>query len=218
MKILVIDDTKTHLNAALQTLTDHDVTICSSHDDALGFLRSKRDDTLFDQLRTKYEADGDSRSEAYDKAATESAIPYWDVVLCDLLMPAGRNAQGNGLKYVGQEMPVGWSLALTAAKRGAKYVAVVTDINHHDHPASAMLDNLNEHIFTVDGSKVLMTNYVNVIGITGTEGNCTQCGGSGKNGERNCYYCNGTGMDFTEKGKDWGKILRQLIGEDTNNE
>jgi len=69
----------------------------------------------------------------------------FDVVLVDLLMPASKQAQGQkGAQFVGQEMPVGIFLALLAAKNGAKYVAVFTDSNHHDHPASACLDIFEE--------------------------------------------------------------------------
>ncbi len=35
MKILVIDDNPVHLEAAKITLDDHDLTLCSSHDDAI---------------------------------------------------------------------------------------------------------------------------------------------------------------------------------------
>jgi len=81
----------------------------------------------------------------------------WDVVLCDLLMPAGFDKQGPiGKKFSGQEMPVGFGLALMFALRGAKYVAVATDSNHHDHPASAMFDYLGAYnsnpCFNVNGA------------------------------------------------------------------
>lgn len=212
MKILVIDDTKKHLDAALQTLVGHDVTICSSHDKASELLYRKTDYDLYHRLYDEYKAAGDP--DARTKARAESMLPYWDVVLCDLLMPAGSNAQGGvGLQYVGQEMPVGWSLALTAAQSGAKFVAVVTDMNHHHHPASAMLDSFNRHFFNIDGAKVLMTNYVDMVGITGTECTCDKCNGSGKDGDYKCYRCDGTGTDFAVKGKDWSEILQQLLGQ-----
>ncbi len=60
-----------------------------------------------------------------------------------------------------------------------------------------------------------MTNYVNRVGIAGTETTCTECGGSGKakweEHEYDCAYCHGTGQAFAQKGKDWGKILEQLL-------
>ncbi len=227
MKILVIDDTRVHLTAALQTLSGHEVTTCDSHEEADELLRVEYDEN---ETARRLVAQGlpntsngvDSKNaeawkswwNAYEKARKESVIPYWDVVFCDLLMPAGRMAQGGeGLRFVGQEMAVGWSLALRAAKNGAKFVAVVTDMNHHHHPASAMLDSLDGHIFVIDGAKLLLTNHVRMVGITGTECACKECGGSGKTdgGKYKCYRCV-DGVDFSQKGKDWGKILEQLLG------
>jgi hypothetical protein len=37
-------------------------------------------------------------------------------------------------------MPVGLGLSVFAADKGVPLIAVATDTNHHDHPASAMLD------------------------------------------------------------------------------
>lgn len=162
MKILVIDDTQMHLDSALETLKGHEVVTCSSHDEACELLdpnyeRNKRQQKVTDYVwkeHITWEA-------AYKMFPEPEQSPYWDAVLCDLMMPAGSYAQGEkGRKYVGQEMPVGWSLALTAVTNGAKYVAVVTDLNHHHHPASAMLDSLNHHIFKIDGAKMLLTNRV----------------------------------------------------------
>ncbi len=218
MKVLVIDDTKVHLTAALQTLAGHDVIVCSTHNDAAQLVRPQYDEAKKKALIEKYRAEGMDGNEVYDRAYKESRLPYWDAVLCDLLMPAGSMAQGGeGLRHVGEEMPVGWSLALQAAKNGAKFVAVVTDTNHHHHPASAMLDGLNGHLFSIDGAKMLLTNYVSFVGITGTECACEECGGSGKKSRNDgsqyeCVYCKGSGQGFSQKGKDWGKILSQVLG------
>jgi CheY-like chemotaxis protein len=191
MKILVIDDNQKHLNSALQTLAGHDVTICSTHDEALKLLQRNIDRDLFSSLFAKYRSSGmkvHGIGSASDRAVTESRLPYqWDAVLCDLLMPAGQNQQGyEGEKFIGQEMPIGWSLALMASRAGAKYVAVVTDTSHHDHPASAMLDSIGDHIFDIDGAKVLMTNTVHMVDVEGADG-------------------------YIEKGKNWGEILNYLV-------
>lgn len=214
MKILVIDDTQVHLDSAKQALNGHDVTYCATHEQAVGLLfkRNNSDENRRNALKNQYEAEGMKWSEASDKADAETLLPYWDVVLSDLLMPAGSMAQGDtGRKYVGQEMAVGWSLALQAARTGAKYVAVVTDMNHHCHPASAMLDRFNRHFFTIDGARVLMTNYVNLVGITGTDSPCGECRGTGKLGQYGCHHCDSPGRVFAKKGKDWGEILEQLL-------
>lgn len=215
MKILVIDDTQVHLDAARQTLVGHDVTYCATHKQAYDQLAVQYDRERQKVLSEQYKAKGMNWNDAWEKAYAESMLPYWDVVLTDLLMPAGSMAQGDeGQKYVGQEMAVGWALALQAAKDGAKYVAVVTDTNHHHHPASAMLDAFNRHFFTIDGARVLMTNYVFLVGIAGTEATCTECGGSGKvmsrGKEYSCHSCT-KGQVFAKKGKNWGQILEQLL-------
>ncbi len=195
MKVLVIDDAQIHLQSAMQTLVGHDVTVCSTHEKAVELLHLDR----------------------FAMREKDCNDPYWDAVLCDLLMPVGRMEQAEeGLRLVGQEMSVGWSLALSAAKKGAKFVAVVTDISHHYHPASAMLDYFNRHIFAIDGARVLMTNRVHFVGIVGTESPCTKCNGTGKgsSGDRqhNCSYCE-NGICFARKGKDWGGVLKKLLGE-----
>lgn len=217
LNILVIDDSPIHQQAARQVLgADHDLTVVGSHDEALELLGMKRDEAKFDTLYAQYKGQG--VEDCYERASVESCLPYWDAVLCDLLMPAGRNAQGGeGLKYVGQEMPVGWSLAITAALCGAKYVAVVTDMNHHDHPASAMLDSMDGNIFALHGAKTLFTNHVRMVGIEGTQGTCTDCLGEGtkRSGAHTyqCYTCQGTKVSYSENGKDWAEILARLLNE-----
>ncbi len=184
MKVLVIDDTKRHLDAALQTLVGHDVTVCSSHEEADRLLElqydKKKESTLFDQ----YKAEGIDFYVSIARAKLESRLPYWDAVLCDLLMPAGKMSQNSkGMEFVGQEMSIGWSLAILAAMNGAKFVAVLTDTNHHDHPASALLDKLSGRRFNIAGAKALMSNWGGyVVRIEGIE----------------------------QRSKDWGSLLKHL--------
>lgn len=215
MKILVIDDSANHQKSAQQVLgTLHDLTVVGSHDEALELLSLRLDQEKYVALVSEYTSQGVDSPSAHKKASMESRIPYWDAVLCDLLMPAGREAQGSkGQMYVGKEMSVGWALAITAALQGAKYVAVVTDMGHHDHPASAMLDSMNRTIFVLHGANALFTNYVGMVGIEGTQGTCAKCSGSGKDGTYGCYRCNGTGTAYAQHGKDWADILAKLLGE-----
>lgn len=212
MKILVIDDAQVHIDAAKQTLVGHDVTYCATHEGAVELLYRQHDKKRKEALLQEHRAKGTPFNEYYDKVLAETQLPYWDVVLTDLLMPAGSMSQGGvGLQYVGQEMAVGWALALQASQNGAQYVAVVTDTNHHHHPASAMLDYIRR-LFTIDGARVLMTNQVPLVGITGTECPCAKCNGTGKESSKyECHFCNGTGQDFAKEGKDWGVILEQLL-------
>lgn len=219
MNILVVDDSVNHQKTAKQVLgAKYNLTVVGSYDEALELLAQKRDREKFALLRDQYKEQG--VEDYFEKAKAESLLPYWDVVLCDLLMPAGSNAQGSkGLKYVGQEMPVGWSFAITAALRGAKYVAVVTDMNHHDHPASAMLDSMSDTVFDLHGAKALFTNDVRMVGIEGTQGVCMDCLGTGKKFDGRatyeCYTCQGTKSAYAEEGKDWLNILNRLTNPES---
>lgn len=222
LNILVIDDSVNHQQSARQVLgAEHSLTVVGTHDEALKLLETKRDEAKYETLRAQYKEQGVAGY--YERAIAESRLPYWDAVLCDLLMPAGRNAQGGeGLKYVGQEMPIGWSLAITAALRGAKYVAVVTDMNHHSHPASAMLDSMNRKVFDLHTAKALFTNDVRMVGIEGTQSVCTGCLGEGtqSNGTHTykCCTCGGTKVSYSKHGKDWSKILDQIRNPEANEE
>ncbi|MEK7607170.1 MAG: hypothetical protein AAB444_03185 [Patescibacteria group bacterium] len=215
MKILVIDDTRTNLDAAKQTLVGHELTLAASYDEAYKLLEKPRGEVQ----------------------------PPFDVVLCDLLMPAGAVEQGtDGMKYVGQEMPVGLALALMAVLQGAKYVAVVTNLNHHQHPAAALLDRLGSDglgdtegfvKIRANGVPIGFVNYAPMIGVDGTT--CTACGGTGKQTERDCWICKGSGKGYRDapcnnckgsgretpkcdscsggnvRGKDWGRVLQVLL-------
>lgn len=202
MKILVIDDTLINQASARQTLGGHELTIVGDYDMAHELLAEPEADYRM------VEAEKERRGLKYwqgmlqdEYEALEAATkkikaelrppPPFEVVLCDLLMPAGREAQGDkGSKYVGQEMLVGFALALMAVLQGAKYIAVVTATNHHDHPASAMLDRLsvyrwaespqeNPAKFIINGARV---GFFHAVMVEGEKG-----------------------------GKDWGKVLSRLL-------
>jgi hypothetical protein len=125
-----------------------------------------------------------------------------------------------------------------AALNGAKYVAVVTDTNHHDHPASAMLDAFDsrcphEHArkgqpprFIINGARTgfYRAPMVHVEGTT-----CPDCNGTGDKEvcycveragtpKRDCDGCRGTGRQCwachssgKQWGKDWGKVVAHLL-------
>lgn len=234
MKILVIDDNPIHRQSAIQTLgSEHELTVIGSHSEAMNALSTNIEGNryLCERLKTILQGQGlptgyKAAQDFYgdDKAGylgwldTSEAIGktvYWDAVLCDLLMPAEIGEVGmseKGQEYIGQEMPIGWSLALQAALAGAKFVAVATDMNHHDHPASALLDSI-EKVMSINDARALFTNHVEMVGIEGTEIACQKCSGTGKKTRYDgsigdCYICDGTGTDFIQKGKDWADILR----------
>ncbi|MBI2482857.1 hypothetical protein HYV74_01605 [Candidatus Uhrbacteria bacterium] len=217
MKILVIDDTRTNLDAAKQVLPEHELTLVTDYDRAYKLLeRPKANyDAVQEELKRRgfrNEYDRDASKQERDATRVERSRlevelcppPPFDAVLCDLLMPAGRTTQGpKGERYVGQEMPVGWALALMAVLQGAKHVAVVTNLNHHDHPAAAMLDRLCSGPFHVgephpvklhiNGAPVDFVNDAPMVPVEGTT--CADCGGSGTKAEKDCWLCNGSGRN-----------------------
>lgn len=253
MKILVIDDSKLHQMSARQTLIGHDLTIVSTYDEAHQLLQEpqapyeeveaelKRRNfkDSYDQTATKEEREATRK----ERARLEQELcspPSFDVVFCDLLMPASEMTMGpNGRGYIGQEMPVGFALALMASLHGAKYVAVVTDTNHHDHPASAAIDAFASRCpdeddssgvpprFIINGAKV---GYYHSP-MTFVEGTlCLNCNGASNKDvcycvERNagspkldCERCKGVGLycwDCRNSGKQWGKnwgaVLKHLL-------
>lgn len=117
MKILVIDDNADNLRAATRMLKDHEVRLASSYEEV-------------EPLLTRGDwNDGDMEIDEF----------YPDVILTDLFMPAPKVRQNMHL-FVEQEMPVGSFIILLALKQGIKKIGLITDTNHHAHPASAMLD------------------------------------------------------------------------------
>ncbi|MBT7007781.1 hypothetical protein HN958_04760 [Candidatus Falkowbacteria bacterium] len=196
MKVLVIDDSPLNQESARQTITDHDLTVVGTYDEA------------YDLLLVSFHG------------RPQCNEPF-EVVLTDLLMPAGsRNQCGPGKEFVGQEMPVGFALALNAVLHGAKYVGVVSMGEHHHHPALAMLDRLGSYggwndrsptgptpvRFNMNGAKVgffpLWGGRIQVEGFA-----CPAC-----NGEGECrVHDNADGTVNWDYGKDWGKILTHLI-------
>ncbi len=149
MKILVIDDSRNNLDAAKAQLSaEHEVTTAETYDEGQSLLGG-----------------------SYKRGVSPSNTHAYDMVLVDLLMPASYQQQGpDGEQFVGQEMPVGIFLGLLAAKNGAKYVGVLTDSDHHSHPASACFDSFNikggeswPDPFTVAGARFVLSNDRNSI-------------------------------------------------------
>ncbi|HVX90133.1 MAG TPA: response regulator [Candidatus Paceibacterota bacterium] len=80
-----------------------------------------------------------------------------DAYLGDLMLPASKETLApDAYKFVGQEMPLGTITAFFALKKGVKRVAVLTQTNHHNHPASAATDYLTwGGVFAVGDALVL---------------------------------------------------------------
>ena len=111
-------------------------------------------------------------------------------------------------------MPIGWGLALLAAKKKVKYVAVATDTNHHDHPASAVLDYLLSTVFDIGGETRLLMTDAAMTDLDGQYESCVRCNGTGKPQVEDdlsyCYACGGKGKNAV-RGKDWGRILHKTM-------
>jgi len=137
----------------------------------------------------------------------------FEVVLVDLLMPAW----GQG-KLEGQEMPVGIFLALLAAKNGAKYVAVFTDSNHHQHPASTCFDAFNPEgegkpdRFIVEGAKIILSNSRNWIKPFRKDNLAQEVNDSE-------YFCDlDSGGHKCVEAKDWLTLLKYLVSDESAEE
>lgn len=188
MKILVIDNNPIHQQSARQTLGEnHALTVVGFHDIALEYL-----------------------SLGYVRWAFGRQGEYWDVVLSDLLIPAEENVQ-HGVEHVDTVMLDGCWLAITAALSGAKYVAVATDVSPRHRLSRVMLYAMSDTVFALHGARAWFTNFVPKVGIAGTEISCNSCSESGRLDGGQCCRCEGTGIDFTKKGKDWSAVLKRVM-------
>lgn len=92
----------------------------------------------------------------YVEAANAMKRSSFDVALLDLLMPAEGMLLGpEGQKHFGRPFPAGFAMSMFAAQQRIPWIAVATDTNHHDHPASAMLDWFKDQRMQVGDSVVM---------------------------------------------------------------
>jgi CheY-like chemotaxis protein len=229
MKILVIDDNPIHQWSARQTLAIHDLTIAPTYDEAFQLLEAP-EEAIQAQARLELEGRGfqfpRDHKNVKEHVAAHKALgrtkrevcltsPKYDAVLTDLLMPASRRAMDEkGMKYVDQEMPVGFGLVFMAVLCGARHAAVVTDTNHHDHPAPALLDPFYSQCpdeigfdrppqFRINSTLVGFYSPAPVCAVDHTT--CPRCSSEAVG---TCPTCSGTGK---ANGKDWGRILAHLL-------
>lgn len=239
LKVLVFDDVELHRQSATLLLgKDYDLTVVGTYDEAQKALVSgidydKREQIFKDLLENAglkrdfnpYQGDKDAPEEnkqkyhAANKEASKLAMvhPDFDIVLTDLLVPASRQAQGGeGMKFVGQEMPLGTTIALYALCAGVKKVAVVTDMNHHHHPASAAFDYIDGRRCKLEGVNIICTNDVHMIWIDEMTGEVvepeflyTDEGKAKYPEDQKTYERKG----LVKGGKDWKQVLLKLTGE-----
>jgi len=172
LKILVVDDKEENRKSAHAVLVEHELTVVGSYEEAEKLLKPRVDRVKYNDLLVLRGLTEQSEWKLREAAREECIIfPDFDVALIDLLLPAGRNQMGDrGWQYVGKEMPIGIFLALLAARHGVKLVGVFSDQSHHDHPASACFDALNDNdeisplALCVADAKLVLSNCRNWIG------------------------------------------------------
>ncbi len=91
----------------------------------------------------------------YEEAMNFLGKEKFDVVLTDLHLPMSSKTMGDKFK-LGELVPYGILLMIEAARQGAKYVAVVTDLSHHDDPFSAAFDHYSQFPVKIENAKVMM--------------------------------------------------------------
>lgn len=166
MRILVIDDDHQLCKKAVEATLygGYEVTMVNCYDHAIRHLDRVIDpehmlaimveilgsdprgenwqEENLDKLgrREKYEA-------AQKRAKEVCRPPLYDAVLCNLMMPWGKDQQeAPPSEFMGgkDDIPVGFSLALLAALRGVKYIAVVGENKGLSRsPGNAMLSRLS---------------------------------------------------------------------------
>lgn len=204
MRILVIDDSPVQQAAARQTIIGHDLEVVGSADRALELLGVR----------------------VSNRGKIDCAKPF-EVVLCDMMMPPPTYLQRKIWLPNEDQVAIGFPLTLIAVRAGAKYVAMVTETDHHEDPMCAVLEAINGydnlHPFKIDEAKILYLEQETSVLVDGTT--CTRCMGAevqtcyhcGKDGlcgcsrarpmVHACYTCRGTNKG---RGKNWGYILQLL--------
>jgi len=222
MRILVAEDKEMHRKAAEETLSGHEITIVKSFDEAMDFMAGKKIDE--ENLRRllaeegfpfpipmKMEVETEERQNAYwkafFKAEAKSVVPFaFEVVLTDMMMPMSRRTLSDpDLFDPYEQAPYGFVIALRATLCGAKFVAMVTDTNHHKGLMSAAIDHLGTSYypdayigkgkpqdefrpnFIINGAKVMFVHTPFVRDVLGMIP-CDGCKGTGV-----CRSCEGTG-------------------------
>lgn len=111
MKILIVDDTKKHLESAKNQLVGHELFFASSFEEAQIILMENGGKTQFNPRST------------------------FDAVITDLLMPpCYTGIAPEIINKFKDELPYGLILAITAVFKRVPLVAVLTDIDRHYNP------------------------------------------------------------------------------------
>ena len=95
-------------------------------------------------------------ADGYSSAMALLAEQEFDVVLTDLYMPMISQTLSEKAFELGRLVPYGFILMCEAARRGAKFVAIVTDLGHHDDHFSAAFDHFQGISLTIESAKTMM--------------------------------------------------------------
>jgi CheY-like chemotaxis protein len=139
LEILVVDDNPIHQESA-KRLEDlgHSVKVVGNYSDAIKELGGNPYGTK-ESLDNKYH-----------------------VVITDLMLPSGDMGGMFDRDLEEEIVPLGFAIALYAAKQGTPNVAILSDGNHHTGPINASLDmfvgenRVAKAPLEVDGSRVLL--------------------------------------------------------------
>ncbi len=126
LDILVVEDTEKNQDSAREQFRDHTITIAKNYEEGKKCLE------------------------------TASIQRRYHILLTDLMMPKGGSETmgSEGMKYIFDLLPFGFPLAFHAAKIRIPYIAIVTDINHHNHPISAAIDPISGAYWRESGSEL----------------------------------------------------------------
>jgi len=122
LRILLIEDTDVHRQAAIKQLDGHDLTICEDFKQFCD-LASKK------SLKEKGFIDKNERD------ASE-----FDVILTDCLMPPNASAYVHQEGHSTEQVPYGIIILLWAIQNDIPKIGMLMLNNHHDHPIAAGLD------------------------------------------------------------------------------
>jgi CheY-like chemotaxis protein len=126
LSILVIEDKPENIEAARLSLADHNVTIVSGFDKAMGALNRGLNGTGYDCKKS-------------------GQVPF-DVVLTDCMFPKGGMAcmgsKGQAVVNCQGEMPYGPMVVFHAIEAGVPNIGLITQGNHHDDPFVFAFDTL----------------------------------------------------------------------------
>ena len=90
----------------------------------------------------------------YEEAMLLLSEEQFDIVLTDLKLPMSSRTLSEEAFELGKLVNYGFLLMLEAASRGVRYIAVVSDIDHHQDPMAAAFDRFQRSEWRLNGAKL----------------------------------------------------------------